>query len=197
VDFDDRMSAAQKRSRLELDGLRNWYNEARSCANAGFADYFKTGPDLQAEHPACTTAQCRCSTCWAAADDLTPTPPLLAALNTPRPRPSILRDAAPYQTAMDQYVRALLWDNYRGLTAGMIHRILRGDETYVSQKDGRRRLLWPGLLYHRLRGVDPGARLDHVTAALTRLADRGAIESDSAGRIWRLRHQATSGETSP
>jgi hypothetical protein len=91
----------------------------------------------------------------------------------------------------------LLWDNYRGLTAGMIHRVLRGDETYVSQKDGRRRLLWPGLLYHRLRGVDPGARLDHVTAALARLADRGAIEPDPAGRIWRHRHQANSEEASP
>lgn len=102
----------------------------------------------------------------------------------------------PYQTAMDQYVRALLWDNYRGLTAGMIHRVLRGDETYVSHKDGRRRLLWPGLLYHRLRGIDPGVRLEHVAAALTRLADRGVIDSDSVGRIWRLRHQATSGAAS-
>jgi hypothetical protein len=134
----------------------------------------------------CSTPACRCSTCWAGSADTVPAPALLTALNTPRPRPSAHRDGAPYREAVERYVRSLLWDNYRGLTTGMLHRVLRGDETYLSARTGRRRPLWPGLLYHRLRGVDPGITIVHVHEAIARLAARNEVVT-ADDRVWRLR----------
>jgi hypothetical protein len=185
-DFGARMSSHRARLTTELAALRDWYNEPTQCANAGFAAYFGSN-DAHAPTGTCSTAICRCSSCWATSDDTTPTPALLNALNTPRPRPSARRDGAPYHAAVDRYVRALLWDNYRGLTAGMLHRVLRGDETYLSNRVGRRRLLWPRLLYHRLRGVDPGIKLSHVEDALTRLEGKNEVIHTLDGRVWRLR----------
>jgi Rad3-related DNA helicase len=186
ADFGARMNAHRGRLTVELNDLRDWYNEPARCANDGFAEYFAA---LGQKAPAatCSTAACRCSSCWAASDDPTPAPALLTALNTPRPRPSAHRDGAPYQAAVERYVRALLWDNYRGLTAGMLHRVLRGDETYLSNRAGRRRPLWPRLLYHRLRGVDPGIKLSHVEEALTRLEGKNEAVRTADGRVWRLR----------
>lgn len=136
----------------------------------------------------CSTAVCRCSGCWSTSTDRSAVPALLDGLNTPRPRPAARRDAAPYRDAVQRYVRSLLWDNYRGLTVGMIHRVRHGDETYLSTQTGRRRPLWPRLLYPRLRGVDPGIQIGHVQAAVTELADRGEVVAE--GRVWRLRRHA-------
>jgi hypothetical protein len=69
----------------------------------------------------------------------------------------------------------------------MLYRVLRGDETYLSNRVGRRRLLWPRLLYHRLRGVDPGIKLSHVEDALTRLEGKNEVIRTADGRVWRLR----------
>ncbi|MEU5907046.1 DEAD/DEAH box helicase [Micromonospora sp. NPDC047467] len=186
ADFGARMNAHRARLTTELTALRDWYVESTRCANVGFTEYFG-----QAGQPVpdgtCSTAACRCSTCWSTSSDTTSTPALLNALNTPRPRPSADRDGAPYQAAVDRYVRALLWDNYRGLTAGMLHRVLRGDDSYLSSLSGRLRPLWPQLLYHRLRGVDPGIKLTHVNDALIRLGNAGEAVLTDLGRVWRLR----------
>jgi Rad3-related DNA helicase len=183
-DFVTRMTGHRARLRTELAALQDWYN-AGDCANAGFACYFAVGADPVLPDGVCSTAVCRCSSCWAHSTDTAVSPALLTALYTPRPRPSARRDGAPYQQAAERYVRSLLWDNYRGLTAGMIHRVLRGDETFLSTATGRRRPLWPNLLYHRLRGVDPGIRPQHVADALARLADTGEVQCTET--IWRLR----------
>ncbi|GAB3939312.1 hypothetical protein GCM10027614_21250 [Micromonospora vulcania] len=186
ADFGARMNAHRARLSTELTALRDWYAESTRCANVGFTEYFG-----QAGQPVpdgtCSTAACRCSTCWSTSSDTTSTPALLNALNTPQPRPSADRDGAPYQAAVDRYVRALLWDNYRGLTAGMLHRVLRGDDSYLSSRSGRLRPLWPQLLYHRLRGVDPGIKLIHVNDALIRLDNAGEAVLTDLGRVWRLR----------
>ena len=183
ADYLHRMTGHRARLTDDLRELRAWY-EADACANTGFASYFSLTGAVVLPDGVCSTAGCRCSTCWSTNDDPTPLPALLNALNTPRPRPAARRNAAPYREAVQRYVRSLLWDNYRGLTVGMIHRVLHGDETYLAA-DGRRRPLWPRLLYHRLRGVDPGIQASHVQEAVTDLVGRGEIAGD--GRVWRLR----------
>jgi RecQ family ATP-dependent DNA helicase len=187
ADYQQRMTAHRDRLRTDLADLRAWY-DSDDCANTGFASYFSLTGTPQLPDGVCSTAACRCSTCWATSTEPAATPALLAALNTPRPRPAARRDAAPYRDAVERYVRSLLWDNYRGLTVPMIHRVLHGDETYLSAQTGRRRPLWPRLLYHRLRGVDPGIQISHVQDAVTALAAAGEVTGD--GRIWRLRRHA-------
>ncbi|MEH1098392.1 DEAD/DEAH box helicase [Micromonospora sp. CPCC 205561] len=183
ADYLHRMTGHRARLTDDLRELRAWY-DAGVCANTGFAGYFSLTGAVVLPDGVCSTAACRCSTCWSTSDDPAPIPALLDALNTPRPRPAARRDAAPYREAVQRYVRSLLWDNYRGLTVGMIHRVLHGDETYLAA-DGRRRPLWPRLLYHRLRGVDPGIQASHVQEAVTDLVGCGEIAGD--GRVWRLR----------
>jgi hypothetical protein len=185
ADFGTRMNSQRARLAAEMSALRDWYSETTQCANTGFAKYFGQ-PGQPLPEGTCSTAACRCSSCWSTTDDTELEPALLSALNTPRPRPSANRDGAPYQAAVERYVRALLWDNYRGLTAGMLHRVLRGDEAYMSGKLGRLRPLWPQLLYHRLRGVDPGIKLIHVEDALARLSSTGEVTLTSGERVWRL-----------
>ncbi|SCE69069.1 ATP-dependent DNA helicase, RecQ family [Micromonospora purpureochromogenes] len=182
VDYLRKMTGHRARLTDDLRELGAWY-DASVCANAGFAGYFSLTGSTMLPDEVCSTAACRCSTCWAISGDPRPVPALLEALNTPRPRPTARRDAAPYREAVQRYVRSLLWDNYRGLTIGMIHRVLHGDETYLAG-DGRRRPLWPRLLYHRLRGVDPGIKVAHVQEAVNELAGCGDITGD--GRLWRL-----------
>jgi Rad3-related DNA helicase len=186
LDFETRMNTQRERLREEGNALRGWYAETTRCANQGLAEYFGR-PGQSLPEGTCSTSACRCSNCWANAEDLAPRPALLDALNTPRPRPSANRDGALYQAAVERYVRALLWDNYRGLTVGMLHRVLRGDDAYLSSRSGRLRPLWPQLLYHRLRGVDPGIRIGHVQDALVRLSGAGEVTLTDGERVWRLR----------
>ncbi|ANZ39111.1 hypothetical protein BBK82_26585 [Lentzea guizhouensis] len=184
-DFDTRMNSQRQRLREEVRALRNWYSETTRCVNQGFAEYFGR-PGQSLPEGTCNSSACRCSSCWGTAEDPVLRPALLNALNTPRPRPSANRDGAPYHEAVERYVRALLWDNYRGLTAGMLHRVLRGDDVFLSSRSGRLRPLWPRLLYHRLRGVDPGIKTGHVEDALVRLGGAGEVVLTDA-RVWRLR----------
>ncbi|MFE2688966.1 DEAD/DEAH box helicase [Streptomyces mirabilis] len=186
--FDERMRAARERARQDLADLRTWYGDT-DCATAAFGTYFAGAPVDEALH-VCETSATRCSACWGRTAAAEATPQLLRALNTPRPRPTVQRDSGPYQRAVDQWVHALLWDNYRGLVPAMIRRVLRGEETYLSRRDGVRRQLWPRLLYHRLRGVDPGIRSSDVAAALERLAADGQILATKDGTVWRLRRYA-------
>ncbi|WP_225987355.1 DEAD/DEAH box helicase [Streptomyces spectabilis] len=183
--FDARMRAARERARQDLADLRDWYSAA-DCATEAFNIYF-TGTSLHGTEHVCATSATRCSACWAADISAEMTPRLLRALNTPRPRPAVHRDSEPYRRAADQWIYALLWDNYRGLAPAMIRRVLRGEETYLSRKDGIRKPLWPRLLYHRLRGVDPGIHSTDVTAALQRLNADGHVLPTEDGALWRLR----------
>lgn len=185
ADFGALMTAHRVRLSAEVDALRNWYYGTTECANTGFAEYFAQSGQALPEGT-CSTAPCRCSSCWSSLEGSEPEPALLTALKTPHPRPSTNRDSGPYHAAVDRYVRALLWDNYRGLTAGMLHRVLRGDEAFLSSKSGRLRPLWPQLLYHRLRGVDPGIKLCHIEDALIRLSKAGEVTLSDGERVWRL-----------
>ncbi|MFB7499702.1 DEAD/DEAH box helicase [Streptomyces sp. NPDC056161] len=186
--FDARMRAARERARQDLADLRDWYG-ATDCATAAFNVYFTDTP-LSGTGHVCATPATRCSACWATDVSAETTPRLLRALNTPRPRPAVHRDSEPYRRAADQWIYALLWDNYRGLAPAMIRRVLRGEETYLSRREGVRRPLWPRLLYHRLRGVDPGIRSTDVTAALQRLNATGHVLPTGDGALWRLRRYA-------
>ncbi len=186
--FDAHMRAARERARQDLADLRDWYSAA-DCATEAFNIYF-TGSPLSGTEHVCATSATRCSACWATDVSAETTPQLLRALNTPRPRPAVHRESEPYRRAADQWIYALLWDNYRGLAPAMIRRVLRGEETYLSRRDGVRRPLWPRLLYHRLRGVDPGIRSTDVTAALQRLNADGHVLPTEDGALWRLRRYA-------
>ncbi|WP_436778201.1 DEAD/DEAH box helicase [Yinghuangia sp. YIM S09857] len=183
--FLSRMTAGQARNRREYRALATWYTEARRCAVDGLADYFRA-PVVPGSCLKQGKALCYCSHCWSQDSDPVkgPRPDLLAAFETPRPKPSVHRETGQYLEVLDRWTVALLWDCFRGLTSSMIHRVLRGEDSYVSLATGRRRPLWPQLLYHRLRGVDPGIRLLDVDASLARLAATKQVVETTDG-IWR------------
>jgi len=186
-DFLLKMTGHRARLLDDLRELRGWYNST-ACANEGFAAYFAVAGTAELPAGTCTTSACRCSSCWSASTAAEPTPPLLAAFNTPQPRPSARRDAAPYRQALQRYVRALLWDNYRGLTAAMVHRgaTRRRDLPIGAGRSPTSvvaRTALPPATRRRSRHQTP-----HVEQALRDLAEQGQVVED--GRIWRLRQHA-------
>jgi Rad3-related DNA helicase/DNA polymerase III epsilon subunit-like protein len=179
--FTARIGAHRVRAQAELRALRAFL-AASTCLNTGFADYLaSTDPGVCTAGPTC-----RCSVCWGnhgAKDERRPT--LLDAVLTPRPRPRISRNAPHRLARLDEQVRTLLWDVSRGLSVGMLALVLKGGDTYFSLRTGTRRPLWPQLLYHRLRGVDPAIRIGDVEAALERLQIR-AVAVNIHDTVWRL-----------
>lgn len=180
------MGGRAARAAAEVKALRAWYNDA-ACANEGLARYLRVEALPEGT---CGQAHCRCSSCWndpavAAAGE--PEPTMLRAFRTPRPRPVSTTAAGrpAFERNLDGHVEALIWDNRRyGLTAGMVHLVLRGGDTFYDPRRGHRRSLWPNLLMSRHRGSAPGVARREVDASLDRLAARGVVARQ--GERWRL-----------
>ncbi len=183
--FAEQISGRVRRARIELEALRRWY-ESTDCANVGIAEYFhaeELPPDT------CQHGVCRCSSCWglpevaAAGESI---PPVLRAFRERRPRPvsSTAAGRPAFERNLDGHVESLLWDNRQGLTAGLIHLVLRGGDSIYDSKRHRRRPLWPNLLYSRHRGSAPGVAMSEVEGSLARLETSG-VAAPAAER-WRL-----------
>jgi ATP-dependent DNA helicase RecQ len=185
--FDTTAMARQARVVAELGELRRWFDDRR-CTHEGFAEHF--GADALPPG-CCATAAVRCSWHWADAASLaldpTPAPALYRAFFTPRPQPVAATAAgrASFERRLRRHLTDLLWAEYRGLTEPMLRRVLHGEDSWYSPRLGRRRRLWPSLLYHRLRGAMIGVRLPAVEAALSVLAAQGVAVQLPDGR-WRL-----------
>lgn len=185
--FDDVATNRQTRVQTELGELRRWFDDPR-CAHEGFAEHF----GVDALPPgACATAPVRCSWHWSDAAtvgaDPTPAPDLHAAFFTPRPVPvaATATGRANFERRLQRHITDLLWHEWRGLNATMLRRVLHGEDSWFSPSLGRRRRLWPQLLYHRLRGAMVGVRQSAVDAALAALAADGEVVDIGNGR-WRL-----------
>jgi RecQ family ATP-dependent DNA helicase len=184
--FDGEITNRRTRVAAELAELRGWFEDTR-CAHEGFAAHFGV-PALP--DGACGTAAVRCSAHWnnaaTLAADPTPQPALHRAFFTPRPQPVAATAAgrANFERRLRRHIADLLWQEYRGLTAPMLRRVLHGEDSWFSPRLGRRRRLWPSLLYHRSRGAMIGVRLAAVEVALATLVSSGDIVHVGDGR-WR------------
>jgi RecQ family ATP-dependent DNA helicase len=176
--FDHEVTARSVRVAAELARLRAWFDDDRHCAHDGFAQAFGVGA-LPAG--ACATANVRCSKHWndpdSIVDDTTPTPALYRAFFTPRPVPSAAtaEGRANFERRLRHHIGDLLWQEYRGLTAMMLRRVLHGEDSWFSPVTRRRRRMWPGLLYHRARGAMPGVRMRAVEDALAHMEADGKV----------------------
>lgn len=185
--FDAVATNRQTRVLTELGELRRWFDDTR-CAHEGFGEHF----GVDALPPgACAAAPVRCSWHWADAAtvgaDATPAPSLHGAFFTPRPVPVAATAAgrANFERRLQRHITDLLWHEWRGLNATMLRRVLHGEDSWWSPRLGRRRRLWPQLLYHRLRGAMVGLRQRAVDDALAALAADGEVVDVGGGR-WRL-----------
>lgn len=184
--YDADVTNRQGRVATELAELRRWF-DGTGCVHEGFAAHFGV-PALPPG--ACATANVRCSGHWNDAEvlaaDPTPHPALQRAFFTPRPRPmaATADGRANFERRVRHHLTELLWSQYKGLTAPMLRRVLHGDDSYFSTRSGRRRRLWPSLLYHTLRGTMPGIRQRSVDAALAQLAAEGEV-ADAGNGVWR------------
>jgi ATP-dependent DNA helicase RecQ len=185
--FDVVATNRQTRVLTELGELRRWFDDTR-CAHEGFGDHF----GVDALPPgACAAAPVRCSWHWSDAAtigaDPTPAPALHSAFFTSRPVPVAATAAgrANFERRLQRHITDLLWHEWRGLNATMLRRVLHGEDSWFSPSLGRRRRLWPQLLYHRLRGAMVGVRQRAVDEALAALAADGEVVDIGGGR-WRL-----------
>ena len=176
------VGARARRAAAELTALRAWYADTVTCANQGIADYLAAAPPGTVPAGTCSTAPCRCSSCWGR-DGSGISPAVLDAVMHPSPRPASAADDRLRRARLDQAIDRLLYDNPGGLGPAMIRRCLRGEETYFHVATRRRRPLRPALLYHRLFGSRPGLREDAVRDSLSRLEAAGLIVAD--GFKWR------------
>jgi RecQ family ATP-dependent DNA helicase len=182
TDYTDAVGARARRAGAELAALRAWYADTATCANQGVADYLAAVPPGTMPAGTCSTAACRCSSCWGR-DGTGISPSLLDAVMHLAPRPASGADDRLRRARLDQAIDRLLYDNPVGLGPPMIRRCLRGEETYFHVATRQRRPLRPALLYHRLFGSRPGLREDAVRDSLTRLEAAGLIVAD--GSRWR------------
>ncbi|MGI8684418.1 MAG: DEAD/DEAH box helicase [Acidimicrobiales bacterium] len=185
--FDVVVTNRQARVLTELGELRRWFDDTR-CAHEGFAEHFGVGA---LPRGACDTAPVRCSWHWSDAASISadpiPAPALHRAFFTPRPQPVAVTAVgrANFERRLRRHITDLLWHEYRGLNATMLRRVLHGEDSWFSPRLGRRKRLWPSLLYHRLRGAMIGVRISAVEAALAALAADGEVVDVGGGR-WRL-----------
>lgn len=191
--FDSAVSGRRDRVNEELTELRAWFDDTGSCVHDGFARHF--GADT-APPGTCATPAVRCSWHWNDAATVAADPPgagpprLHQAFYTPRPRPVSVTEAgrAAFERRLSRHLLELLWAEYPGLSAQMLARVLHGDDSWYSQRLGRRRRLWPSLLHHGLRGAMPGVRQRSVDAALAALAGEGKVRGvgEAGATRWRL-----------
>jgi hypothetical protein len=185
--FDAEVTNRQRRVATELRELARWFSDNGRCVHEGFGEHFGVAA-LPAG--ACAVPNVRCSWHWSdgptALSDATPAPELHRAFFTPRPNSSAATAAgrANFERRLQRHITDLLWHEYRGLTASMLRRVLHGEDSWYSPKAKRRKRLWPGLLYHRLRGAMIGVRPAAVDAALAALAADGTVV-DVGNNIWR------------
>jgi len=178
------MTASGKaaRSAAEIQLLRDFFDDATTCANRKFAEYF--GAELP--DGCCSHEGNRCSACWnSGAWPLGETKPKVAvALETPRPRPAGQRvDGAYRRRRLDEQVSRLVWEVFSGVYPQDLYRALRGEDSYFQPTRRRRVRLRSGLVTSRFFGANPSVRLADIEDSLVRLQnDRKVVP---AGPRWR------------
>ena len=176
------VSGKAARAAAEIGLLRDFFDDANTCANRKLADYF--GADLP--DGCCSYEENRCSACWnSGAWPLGESKPKVAvALETPRPRPAGQRvDAAYRQRRLDEQVSRLVWEVFSGVYVGDLYRALRGQDSYFQPKRRRRVRLRSGLVTSRFFGANPSVQLADIEDSLARLQDDRKVVA--TGLRWR------------
>ncbi|WP_394621993.1 DEAD/DEAH box helicase [Lentzea sp. JNUCC 0626] len=177
------LSGKAARAREEIALLKDFYEDATTCANRKFADYFGV-----TELPAgcCSNEGNRCSACWGAGDwPIGERQPRTAErLMTDRPRPAGRRvDAAYRKRRLDQQVSRLVWEVFNGVHERDVHRALRGEDSYYHPVFRRRVRLRSGLVTSRFFGAGPALTVQEIVESLGRLEAAGTVVR--TGILWR------------
>jgi len=178
------------RSQLEVARLRDWFASSGVCCNEGLRVYFGAEelPD-----GTCADDNCRCSSCWnrtGLGEEAEP-PALYEAFRTDNLRPSsaTAKGRRRSEQNLDGLVLQLLAENYAGLVENIIHSVIRGDDHYYSRAEKKRKLLWPKLLYTRVRGRKPALRQAELHRSIERLLASGQIARIGACRYRLIRYE--------
>ncbi|TKA04742.1 DEAD/DEAH box helicase [Actinacidiphila oryziradicis] len=183
ADFLTVLSGKAQRAAVEINRLRDFFDDSSTCAHRKFADYFGV-----TELPAacCTTEANRCGACWGKPDwPVSESIPAAAeALLTPKPRP--IDSAAQPESRrkrLDEQVFRLVWAVPWGVHPRSVWRALRGEDSSYSPKLGRRIRLPQGLIGSRYFGAQADLPLRAVEDSISRLAE--AARLTSSGELWR------------
>ncbi|MGW2205462.1 DEAD/DEAH box helicase [Streptomyces sp. NPDC001774] len=183
ADFLTALSGKAQRAAVEIQYLRDFFNDSSTCAHRKFADYFGVS-DLPAG--CCTTEANRCGACWGKPDwPIGESMPAAAeALLTPKPR-SIDSTEQPEARLkrLDEQVFRLVWAVPRGVHPRSVWRALRGEDSSYSPKLGRRIPLPQGLIGSRYFGAQADLPLRAVEDSLARLTEASRLTS--SGGLWR------------
>ncbi|WP_431913416.1 DEAD/DEAH box helicase [Nonomuraea jabiensis] len=178
------LSQRARRATAELEQLRDFFNDTKTCANRKFAEYFEIA-DLP--EGCCTSPENRCSACWAnqPAIPMGQTQPQIGlALASSGRNTAAARNSATVQSRkLDQQLRALLWQVYRGLTADHLRLALRGEDSWFHAGRRRRMPLPRTVTASRFFGAAPGVSKARIEDSLSRLQEEGLVVTD--GRLWR------------
>ncbi|MER8104823.1 DEAD/DEAH box helicase [Kitasatospora sp. NPDC094016] len=177
------VSRRAERAREELALLRAFFDEPAVCAQRKFADYFGV---VDLPEGCCSTAQCRCSACWAIPDwpREQRRPTVALAFENPAPRAGGNTDGALREQRIDLRAYRLARRMPGGVHARSLWQALRGEE---SSYDPVNRRLVP--LPRPLRdsphfGGQAGLPYSEVERSLQRLVAAGALVATVNGR-WR------------
>ncbi|WP_051966076.1 DEAD/DEAH box helicase [Kitasatospora mediocidica] len=179
------VSRRAERAREELALLRAFFDEPAVCAQRKFADYFG---EVDLPEGYCSTAQCRCSACWAVPDwpKEQRRPSVAQAFESPAPRAGGSTDSALRENRIDLRAYRLARRMPGGVHARSLWRALRGEE--ASYDPANRRLV---PLPRPLRdsphfGGQAGLPYSEMEQSLQRLVAAGALVATVNGR-WRAR----------
>ena len=179
------MSRRAARAREELALLKAFFEEPTVCAQRKFADYFGA---VDLPEACCSTAQCRCSACWAVPDwpKEQRRPTVAQAFESPAPRAGGSTDSALREQRIDLRTYRLARRMPGGVHARSLWRALRGEE--ASYDPVNRRLI---PLPRPLRdsphfGGQAGLPYSEVEQSLQRLVAAGALVATVNNR-WQAR----------
>lgn len=172
--FHEALTQRTQRSARELEQLRDFFEDRRTCANRKFAEYFDVAdvPDR-----CCSDSRNRCSACWDTRLDLPKAqtrPAIGTALNTPvRTLSGSDGGAAARDRVLDHQITSLLWHVMPGITAEHLRLALRGEDTWFHAGQRKRVRLRRTITTSRYFGAAPRVTARRVEESLVRMAEAG------------------------
>ncbi|MFE4358411.1 DEAD/DEAH box helicase [Kitasatospora sp. NPDC056800] len=179
------VSRRAERAREELALLRAFFDEPAVCAQRKFADYFGI---VDLPEGSCSTAQCRCSACWAVPDwpKEQRRPAVAQAFEIPNPRAGGGTDGSLREQRIDLRTYRLARRMPAGVHARSLWRALRGEESSYDQVNRRMVPLPRPLRDSPHFGGQIGLAYSEVELSVRRLVAAGALVATVNNR-WRAR----------
>ncbi|MFB7674218.1 DEAD/DEAH box helicase [Kitasatospora purpeofusca] len=174
-----------ERAREELALLKAFFDEPAVCAQRKFADYFGV---VDLPEGCCSTAQCRCSACWAVPDWPAEQrrPAVALAFERADPRTGGRADSALREQRIDLRAYRLARRMPAGVHARSLWRALRGEEDSYDPVNQRMVPLPRPLRDSPHFGGHVGLPYAEVEKSVQRLVEAGALVATVKDR-WRAR----------